>query len=62
MFYDYKGTFSIILIAIVDADYKFLYANVGSYGSVGDAGVFQNCALNYNLQYNKLNIPKSELL
>ena len=62
MFYNYKGTFSIILMAIVDADYKFLYANVGPYGSVGDAGAVQNCAFNYNLQYNKLNIPKPELL
>ena len=33
-----------------------------SYGSFGDAGVFQNCALNYNFQYNKLNIPKPEFL
>lgn len=49
-------------MAVVDADYKFLYANVGSHGSIGDAGVFQNCKLNYDMQHNKLSIPKPEIL
>jgi hypothetical protein len=29
-YYNYKGTFSIALLAVVDVDYKFLYFNVAA--------------------------------
>lgn len=32
VYYNYKGFFSIILLALVDADYKFLFVDVGSNG------------------------------
>jgi hypothetical protein len=32
IFYDYKGRFSIVLLGLVDADYNFLYVDVGSEG------------------------------
>lgn len=32
MFYNYKGFYSIILLALVDSDYKFLYVDVGANG------------------------------
>lgn len=31
-FYNYKGFFSILLLALVDYDYKFLFADVGTKG------------------------------
>ena len=36
-YYNYNGYHSIILIALVDADYKFSWVDVGSNGSAGDA-------------------------
>lgn len=31
-FFNYKGTFSVVLFAVVDANYNLLYANVGCQG------------------------------
>ncbi|OXA64574.1 putative nuclease HARBI1 [Folsomia candida] len=43
-FYNYKGFFSIVLMAVGDADYRLSYIDVGSYGSEGDSTVFRNSA------------------
>lgn len=39
-FFNYKSYNSIILFALVDANYRFLYVDAGTNGRVGDAGVF----------------------
>jgi hypothetical protein len=36
LYYNYKGFFSIVLLALVDADYKFLWAEVGANGASSD--------------------------
>lgn len=54
---NYKKYFSIVLFALVDADYNFLYANVGCQGRISDGGVFNNSALCRLLNDNELNIP-----
>ena len=43
LFYNYKQYFSIVLMALVDADYKFTYIDIGDYGSNSDSAVFRNC-------------------
>jgi len=32
MYFNYKDYFSIILLAVVDSEYRFIYVSVGSYG------------------------------
>nr|CAI5842559.1 unnamed protein product [Callosobruchus analis] len=44
-YFNYKSFFSIVLFALVDADYNFLYANVGCQGRISDGGVFKNTSL-----------------
>ncbi|KAJ8949524.1 hypothetical protein NQ314_008221 [Rhamnusium bicolor] len=58
-YFNYKGTFSIILFASVDANYCFRYIDVGTNGRTNDAAVFSNSSLYAALQANMLNFPKN---
>ena len=60
---NYKSSHSIILLAVVDASYKFIYVDVGKNG-----GVWNTCTLKDAIEKNLLNnvpppctLPESEL-
>ncbi|XP_050517397.1 uncharacterized protein LOC126892027 [Diabrotica virgifera virgifera] len=59
---NYKGTFSIVLMALCDADYCVTYSNIGSQGRISDGGVFNNCSLYEALENKTLNLPTDEPL
>ena len=61
-FYNYKNFFSIVLFAIVDADYKFLYVDVGKNGRISDGGIFANTPIYIKLENNDLKLPTCEPL
>jgi DDE superfamily endonuclease len=57
MFFTYKRTFAIQLLALVDANYNFIYVDVGAQGRIGDAGVYQHSSLAKALHDNTIGIP-----
>lgn len=61
-YFNYKGTHSIVLFAVVNADYEFIFADVGTNGRVSDGGVIRNTEFYRLLQNNELNIPNSSIL
>ncbi|KAJ8933277.1 hypothetical protein NQ314_014105 [Rhamnusium bicolor] len=61
-YYNYKSFFSIVLFALVDADYNFTFADVGCQGRISDGGVFKNTELYTKLTTNKLNLPEETCL
>ena len=43
-------------MALVDADYEFIYVDIGCNGRISDGGVFRNCSLSKEIEHNNLNI------
>ncbi len=62
LYWNYKHTFSTVLLAVCDADYCFLYIDYGSYGQAGDAGIFSSSALGKALESKALNLPPEQYL
>lgn len=60
--YNYKGFYSIVLLAIVDYDYRFLYVDVGCQGRISDGGVYRNSSFYKALENGSLGLPDSEQL
>lgn len=59
LFYNYKGFFSTVLFAVVNANYEFMYIHTGINGSVSDGGVITHTSLYNKLMTDKLHLPPS---
>jgi len=57
LYWNYKKTYSIVLLALVDPCYNFIVVDVGSYGKNSDGGIFLNSNFGKALQNGKLNVP-----
>ncbi|KAJ4436410.1 hypothetical protein ANN_19043 [Periplaneta americana] len=60
--HNYKNYFSIVLFAIADSNYEFLYIDVGSFGRESDCTIFETSQFFHFLQNNELDIPKGMAL
>jgi hypothetical protein len=61
-FFNYKQNFSAVLMATVDADYKFITVDVGSMGRFSDGSIFSSSVLANKLNEQTLQIPPPALL
>ena len=49
LYHNYKGFHSIVLLALVDGDYKFLWMDMGAAESSSDAQIFKHSDLRYKI-------------
>ncbi|XP_070385027.1 uncharacterized protein [Dermacentor albipictus] len=56
-YFNYKGTFSIVLMAVVDSVCKYVLIDVGAEGRMSDGGTFENSDFGRALSHGQLDIP-----
>ena len=56
-YFNYKGFYSIVLLAICDSNYCFTLFDLGQYGSNNDSGVLSNSNTKETTEENRLDIP-----
>ena len=61
-FFNYKGFYSIVLLALIDHDYKFIYVDVGCQGRISDGGVYRHSSFYNALMSGILNLLDPEPL
>ena len=59
-YFNYKGYFSLVLLALFDAEYNFLWVNVGASGSSFDAQIFNSSKRSRKIQNGTLGLPPPE--
>ena len=62
LYYNYKGFFSMVLLAVCDSNYCFTMFDLGQYGSNNDSGVLLSSEMGKKLVQEKLNIPNPTTL
>lgn len=62
LYYNYKGDFSIVLLAVVDANLRFIYIDVGTNGRLSDSGVWNKSTLKIKLDNNTIRFPRASPL
>ncbi|XP_054259491.1 uncharacterized protein LOC128984217 [Macrosteles quadrilineatus] len=62
MFFNYKKGFSIVLLALVDANCNFITVDVGTYGKNSDGGIFKESQIGKSLHNGLLDLPPAKAL
>ena len=62
-FFNYKGTHSIVLMAVANAKYVFIYVDIGCNCRASDGGVWGNCTLSSAFEENnRIGVPDADTL
>lgn len=59
LYYNYKGFFSIPMLALVDAEYKFIWIELGGKGHMSDSQIFTDSELIKCLEDGSIGLPPS---
>ncbi|VDK82942.1 unnamed protein product [Cylicostephanus goldi] len=62
MYWNYKQFYSIILLALCDADYRILAYDIGAPGRAGDAAVFRDSSMKRWVDENDALFPQTQTL
>ena len=62
LFRNYKGFHSIVLLALVDGDAKFLWVDMGAAGSTSDDQIFKHTNLRHKIEDGSIGFPDGESL
>ena len=62
LYHNYKGFFSVVLMALVDADYKFIWIDCSGVGSMSDAQIFNDSELFDCLHDDTIGFPQPDPL
>ncbi|XP_063842378.1 uncharacterized protein LOC135090053 [Scylla paramamosain] len=58
LYYNYKLFFSTVLLAVCDANFSFIYVDIGAYGKSSDSAIFTKSLLYKKLVENSLDVPE----
>ncbi len=61
-YFNYKNFPSIVLMALVDGDYKFIWVDVGYNGTSSDAQIFEDCELKHAIDQDVIGFPPADHL
>ncbi len=61
-YYNYKNFHSIVLMALVDGDYKFTWVEVGANGTSSDVQIFEDCGLKAEIDQRVIGFPAPDRL
>lgn len=61
-YFNYKNTFSIVLMAMVDANLQFICIDAGAYGRNSDGGIFASSNMGKGITRDQLNFPPDQPL
>ena len=50
LYWNYQHLNSIVVLALCDAEYFFLYVDIGAYGKSSDSTIWKNCNLHKLLE------------
>ena len=57
-YFNYKGFFSLVILAICDAKYCFTFVDIGQYGRGNDSGVLKLSHMGTCFEDSSLNVPE----
>ena len=57
LYHNFKGGFSVVLMALVDANLEFIYVDAGQCRRHADGGIWRYCALNQRIEKGLAHIP-----